>query len=273
MLRLLPLASSSKGNAIYIGSEREGILIDAGIGPRTLSKALALGGVEGPSAIRAIFVTHEHSDHIKGLLKLTEQLDVPVYGSRETLVELVHKNAIAPTTKLFEINRKAVTAAEIETRAFTTSHDSAHSLGYRFTLPNGDTLAVCTDLGVVTPEVHAALSGSKTVLLESNYDRNMLRDGPYPVFLKERIASESGHLSNNDCADELIALASTGTEHFVLGHLSEENNRPAIATETAVAALTGAGFMIQKDYTLFAAPKTSIGQFVTLEPRKELPYA
>lgn len=264
MFRLLPLASSSKGNATYIGTETEGILIDAGIGSRVFQSALGLGGVNDLRAVRAVFITHEHSDHIKGLLKLTEMMDVPLYGSRETLVELIHKDAISPRTKLFEINRKSVAVAEMAVRAFTTSHDSAHSLGYRITLPDGKTLAVCTDLGVVTPEVHNALNGCATVMLESNYDPEMLRFGKYPAYLKRRIASETGHLSNNDCASELVTLAKSGTNQFVLGHLSEENNRPQLAAETSVSALTLAGFSIGKDYTLLTAPKTTTGQFVTL---------
>ena len=264
MFRLLPLASSSKGNSTYIGTGTEGILIDAGIGPRIFQSALGLGGVDDLRAVRAIFITHEHSDHIKGLLKLTERLDVPVYGSRETLVELIHKDAVCPRTKLFEINRKTVEAAGMEIRAFPTSHDSAHSLGYRITLPGGAQLAVCTDLGVVTPEVHNALCGCGTVMLESNYDKEMLRLGSYPAYLKRRIASESGHLSNNDCAQELVSLAQNGTERFVLGHLSEENNRPQIAAEASITALTLAGFSIEKDYSLLTAPKTTTGQFVAL---------
>ena len=261
---LFPLASSSKGNSTYIGTEREGILIDAGIGPRVFQSALALGGINDYRSIRAVFVTHEHSDHVKGLLKLTERIDVPVYGSRETLAELIRKNIVSPRTKLYEINRKTVEAAGMEIKSFTTSHDSAHSLGYRITLPNNQRLAICTDLGVVTPEVHNALIGCQTVMLESNYDKEMLRCGGYPAYLTTRIASEKGHLSNSECAAELVALAQSGTKKFVLGHLSEENNRPELAAETSISALTLAGFSIQKDYTILTAPKTTTGQFVTL---------
>lgn len=264
MTRLLPLASSSKGNSTYIGDETAGILIDAGIGPRIFQGALALGGIDGIGRIKAVFITHEHSDHIKGLLQLTERLDIPVYGSRETLVELVQKDAISPRTKLYEINRKTVEAAGMEVRAFTTSHDSVHSLGYRITAPDGRQLAVCTDLGVVTPEVHTALTGCELVMLESNYDKEMLRNGGYPAYLKRRIASETGHLCNTDCAAELVSLAQGGTTRFVLGHLSEENNLPQLAAETSIAALTAAGLRIEQDFTLLTAPRTTAGQFVTL---------
>lgn len=152
----------------------------------------------------------------------------------------------------------------MEIRAFTTSHDSVHSLGYRIATPDGKQLAVCTDLGVVTPEVHSALTGCQLVMLESNYDREMLRNGGYPAYLKRRIASERGHLCNTDCADELVALAQSGTEHFVLGHLSEENNRPEVAAKTSLDALTGAGFHLERDFTLLTAPRSTTGQFVTL---------
>ena len=264
MFRFLPLASSSKGNSVYLGTETEGILFDAGIGPRSLQSALKLGGIQSVEAIKAIFITHEHSDHIKGLLSLTEKIDVPVYGSRETLVELIHKEAVTPHTQLFEIKRRTVTVADYAVRCFSTSHDSVHSLGYQITLPNGVQAALCTDLGVVTPEVHTILLGCDAVMLESNYDRELLRTGRYPYYLKERIASEHGHLCNDDCAAELVKLIGNGTKQVILGHLSEENNRPELAAKTAIEALTKAGFVIETDYHLLTAPRTTAGQFLTL---------
>ena len=264
MMRLFPLASSSKGNSAYIGDETSGILIDVGIGPRTFRNALALGGIEDLSAIRAVFITHEHSDHIKGLYQLTQRLDVPVYGSRETLVNLIESDAVTPTTKLYEINRKSVEIAGMQIRAFHTSHDTPYSQGYRIELPCGDSLGFCTDLGVITDEVHNALLGCKTVLLESNYDRHMLINGIYPLYLKRRIDSECGHLCNDDCAVELVKLASLGTERFAIGHLSEENNRPELAAEASLAALAAAGFEVEKDFTLFTSPRTTTGRYVSL---------
>ena len=118
--------------------------------------------------------------------------------------------------------------------------------------------------GVVTETVHEALAGCKTVLLESNYEETMLQMGPYPYFLKRRIASVSGHLSNTDAAQELIHLAKSGTSRFVVGHLSPENNRPELAYQQAVLALSTEGLVLDRDYTLMVAPKTGIGQLVTL---------
>lgn len=258
MTKFYPLASSSKGNCSYIGTQKHGILIDAGIGPRVLQAAFSLGGFD-PAAVRAVFVTHEHSDHVKGLCKFTERYDVPVYGSRETLEELIRKDCVAPHTKLYEINRHTVEAAGMEVQAFTTSHDSVHSLGYRIHTPEGGTMGFCTDLGVVTPEVAEHLEGCRLVMLESNYDREMLRCGIYPPYLKRRIASDTGHLSNDACAAEIIRLTGKGSVHFVLGHLSEENNRPELALRQTVAALEDCGLHLGQDYTAWVAPKTTTG--------------
>ena len=258
MAKFYPLASSSKGNCTYIGTQQHGILIDVGIGPRVLKTAFSLGGFE-PSAVRAVFVTHEHSDHVRGLCRFTEQYDVPVYGSRETLEELIRKDCVASHTKLYEINRHTVEVADMEVRAFTTSHDSVHSLGYRIRTPEDKAIGFCTDLGVVTPEVQEHLEGCSRVMLESNYDREMLRYGIYPPYLKRRIASDTGHLSNDACAAEAARLAKKGNVRFVLGHLSEENNRPELALQQTVATLEETGMHLGEDYTVWVAPKTSMG--------------
>ena len=124
--------------------------------------------------------------------------------------------------------------------AIPTPHDSAQSCCYR--VEQGDqTVMVCTDLGQMTPEIHHALSGCDTVLLESNYDEELMAHSPYPYFLRRRIVGSRGHLSNTDCANELVELAKTGVKRFVLGHLSQENNRPELAYQNALSALLGAG--------------------------------
>lgn len=258
MTKFYPLASSSKGNCSYIGTQKQGIFIDVGIGPRVLQSALSLGGFD-PMAIKAVFVTHEHSDHVKGLRKFTERYDVPVYGSRETLAELIQRDCVAPHTKLYEINRRSVEIAGMQVRAFTTSHDSVHSLGYRIDTPGGKTMAFCTDLGVVTPEVAEHLEGCDLVMIESNYDKQMLRYGAYPQYLKRRIASDTGHLSNDGCSEEVARLVNRGSTQFVLGHLSEENNRPEIALQQTVKTLEQNGMKFGQDYTVWVAPKTTTG--------------
>lgn len=254
------LASSSSGNATYAGTKEAGILIDAGLSLRQLSRVLAFAEIE-LSAIQAIFVTHEHSDHIKGLCTIVDKLSVPVYASREVLGELVRKDAVPPKATICEINRKLAYAGGVQVGAFSTPHDSAHSLGYKLTFEaGGKTACICTDLGCVTEEVYQNLSGSDFILLESNYDAAMLAGGAYPWFLKERISSNTGHLSNRDCADTLTALFNDGTTKFLLGHLSTQNNRPEVAYAAALSQLVKTGAVLGEDYELSVARKQSIGE-------------
>lgn len=261
-MKLYSLCSSSKGNCTYIGDGKTGILVDAGLGIRNYINSLSLAGID-PKGVQAIFVTHEHSDHISGLKKIAERFSLPVYGSRGTLLEILKKNAVGEDTVLYEINKKAAAIGDFEVAAFHTPHDSAESLGYTVT-DGRKKVSVCTDLGHVTEEVHQALLGSSFVLLESNYDEKMLFMGKYPYFLKERIASNNGHLSNEACSRQLQCLIESGVEHFLLGHLSEENNLPDLALQHSVAHLTMLGLQISSDYTLDIAPRRNIGKVVEI---------
>ena len=258
---MYPLCSSSKGNCIFLGNEQEGVLVDVGISCRALGAQLALVGIP-MKAVRAILITHEHSDHVRGLSRISKKLGVPVYASAGTASVLLEQQMV--DADLLQVTEgKPFWVGSMQIRPFSTSHDAVDSQNYRVCFPDGEA-AVCTDLGVVTETVHEALAGCKTVLLESNYEETMLQMGPYPYFLKRRIASVSGHLSNTDAAQELIHLAKSGTSRFVLGHLSPENNRPELAYQQAVLALSTEGLVLDRDYTLMVAPKTGIGQLVTL---------
>ncbi len=260
---IYPICSSSKGNAIYAGTQESGILFDCGIGIRSLTSALKLHDIS-LSAIQAVFVTHEHSDHIKELYKLSETISVSIYGNVATLKELIAKNAVGSKAKLKEINKKPAIVEDMELSAFRTSHDSVDSMGYRLTFNDGKRFALSTDLGYVSEEVDSQISESDFVFIESNYDENMLLNGCYPWFLKQRIQGERGHLSNCDCAEEIHRLVSRGVKHFMLGHLSEENNRPEIALETSVSRLVSDGMKLNSDFTLSVAPRMTIGKVVEL---------
>ncbi len=256
------LCSSSKGNCTYIGDTENGILIDAGLGPRNFTSLMRLRGIT-PGAVKGIFITHEHSDHISGLKKLCSLIcKVPVFATRETLEEILAKNAVEDDTPLYEINKRTKSVAGFEIKAFDTPHDSAHSVGYSVITPNGRKISVCTDLGTATPTVQGNLDGSDFVLLESNYDDLMLLSGGYPEHLKYRIRSNTGHLSNTDAAKVIKRLIDGGTKKFLLGHLSEENNRPQIALETCISYLSGFGMVISNDYNVSVAPKKSIGKII-----------
>lgn len=257
MARIYPLFSSSKGNAIFIGDEKSGILIDAGVSCKRLVEGLAINGIS-PEAVRGIFVTHEHSDHIKGLSVFTKKFRTPVFAQKLNLEFLADNDLVSPLSTLTEIDENPIEFADFQINAFETPHDSRQSCGFRISTPDEKCCCVCTDLGFVTDEVHKNLCGCDLVLIEANYDNEMLRNGPYPFSLKQRIASKTGHLCNNDSAKEIDRLVKNGTTQIILGHLSQENNTPNIAGNTVIKSLCDLTY--KKDYMLRVAPVETHGE-------------
>ncbi|MBP3310426.1 MAG: MBL fold metallo-hydrolase [Ruminococcus sp.] len=256
MARIYPLFSSSKGNSTFIGTEKGGILIDCGVSFKRLSAALEINNIPLAS-VQAVFITHEHSDHVNGLKMLTCKTGLPVYGQKRTLQRLCDSGKISPSSHVIDMTNISIACAGSEVSCFNTPHDTIQSCGYRIHTEDDKYCAVCTDLGHVTPEVDQALTGCRLVLLEANYDENMLRTGSYPLYLKERILSKNGHLSNSDCAVQVGKLIERGTTHFILGHLSQDNNRPQIADSTVQNSLPQ--FTRCKDYLLGVAPVETRG--------------
>lgn len=256
MARIYPLFSSSKGNAIYIGTKQRGILVDAGVSYKRLVSALNTCQIE-VSAISSVFITHDHSDHVSGLYMLTKHNNIALYGQNLTLRRLIDMQAIFPQTRIFDI-AQGVDLDFMRIKPFDTPHDSVQSCGYRIETENGGKCAVCTDLGYVTKTVEEALIGCSTVLLEANYDENMLKSGPYPPYVKARIASQNGHLSNTASAAMAKRLIETGTTQIILGHLSRDNNTPALAQNAVEKALCG--FVRNRDYILEVAPVENGGK-------------
>ena len=257
------LASGSSGNSTYIGSGVGGILIDAGISCRGILAALEMREIDRES-IGAMFITHEHTDHIKGLKVLLKKLPVPVYATDEVLDFLADRDYFPAGAKAVPMPVQGVCVGDLYIGAFETSHDSAHSVGYVAVSGDDKKIAVSTDLGMVTPMVRQAVSGCDLVLLESNYDRNMLMTGFYPYPLKRRIDGVCGHLSNLDCAAFLPEFVQSGTRQIVLGHLIRENNLPSLALETSVSSLMQAGMQRDRDYQLEVAPRYEPGRMIRL---------
>jgi phosphoribosyl 1,2-cyclic phosphodiesterase len=257
MFRFVPLCSSSKGNCVLVEYGGRGVLIDAGMSCRALTRALH---AHEAGKITAILITHEHSDHIKGLNVLARQLKVPVFASVGTIGALRKNNALDPEIALFDLSGLNNLDFDMAVRPFHTSHDSAESVGYAFDDQNGVTAGCCTDSGRITLEASQALNGCNLVYLESNYDTYMLKTGSYPMFLKKRIQSDTGHLSNDDSADFSTYLIKNGTKHLILAHLSEENNTPQIAKTAHVSALQAAGCVENRDYTLRVAAVVNDGR-------------
>lgn len=236
------LYSGSKGNAAVLRACKTALLIDAGRSERALCRGLLEANVD-PLEIQAIFLTHEHHDHTAALERFLLHYPVPVHAPA-ACVERLRESAgdalcaaLVPHPPIFEARIGGISVS-----SFPTSHDSCGSVGYRITF-QGDhgshTLGYATDLGIVTKEVENGLLGCETVVLESNYDPEMLETGPYPQDLKRRIASRRGHLSNCDCAAFAARLAANGAKRFLLAHLSENNNLPELALGEVCAALAG----------------------------------
>ena len=246
MSRFITLASSSSGNAAFVGTGQYGVLIDAGVSAKRIKTAMTDAGLD-PAFIKAIFVTHEHDDHIKGLNVLAAQLKVPVYATPGTMAGLHDADVLD---------------GRFPTELLTgTSHDSRQSCGYRIDLPGG-AVGIATDTGFATPEMMATLSGCDLVLLESNYDDEMLMNGYYPPYLKARIRSNVGHLSNADSSEAACALLDLGVRRFVLGHLSQHNNTSALALSAHRFAFARYGAKENVDYEMCAAPVEAMTEYM-----------
>lgn len=258
MARLCPLFSGSTGNSYYIGSRSAGVLLDAGRSARQLEQALKRCEVD-PLAIQGILITHEHSDHVSGVRVLAKKYKLPVFASQGTLMAL--ESSLEGVERWVLEDRLELAGMEIT--PFPTPHDSAQSLGFRITTADHREFALATDLGEVTPCVREHLLGGEFVVVESNHDREMLRCGPYSYYLKRRILSGRGHLSNGDCAAFLPELVRAGARRILLAHLSRENNTPALAGETALGALAAAGCRPGTDFRLeVAAPDNPEGKTI-----------
>ena len=243
--RFCTLYSGSGGNAAYLETPGARILIDAGKCARTLMSSLSSVGVP-IDTVDAIFVTHEHSDHVKGLSTFLKKNPLPVYGAAATLDFLDANGIVPPSCELNTLEGREEDVGAFGVQSFPTSHD-VPCVGYRIHTPDGKTMTIATDLGVLTPPVHEALSGCDLVALESNYDLHMLRSGPYPYYLRARIESTRGHLSNDECSAKLLELIQEGCKKFALCHLSQENNTPALALQTVFNTLGAAGVVPEKD--------------------------
>ncbi len=255
-MRYCALFSGSSGNCTYVATKAGGVLVDAGVSAKRIEAALMAREI-APDSIRAILVTHEHSDHIAGIKTLCKRYGWPVLASTGTLDALAQSGRVCPDTRLYAIeNGQTVTVGEMAVTPFSTPHDSRASLGFRFDADDRS-LALATDMGYVTPSVFSAIAGCQTVHIESNHDPIMLQNGPYPYPLKMRILGERGHLSNDACAAVLPRLVAAGATRIALAHLSQHNNTPHLAESTAIGALAAAGVTAGRDCLLWVAEPES----------------
>ncbi len=259
MVELCSLFSGSSGNSTFIKAGNTNILVDCGESGSRIEESLYRIGVD-PSSLHCIFITHEHTDHIKGAGILSRRYNLPIYATYGTWQKMI--------TKIGKVNCDLVRyiqggvpfgAFDAVVTPFSTPHDSMESVGFTIDY-NGKKVSVATDIGVMNKTVYDNIKNSDIVLLESNHDVDMLLHGPYSPELKRRVRSSVGHLSNDDCALTCAHLLENGVKHILLGHLSLDNNTPTVAYATTEESLVMKGAKVGRDVTLEVASRYSPSQ-------------
>ncbi len=252
MLKFLCLGSGSSGNGYYLWTENGGILIDAGIGDKTLKHHFQTFNLS-LNNLSAIFVTHDHADHIKSVGKLAAEYALKVYTTM-----LVHEGIsrnycvsprIQPENRIIIEKDVPLTIGDFVVTCFNVPHDSTECVGYRIEAC-GVRFCLITDAGHVTEQIKTEVEGANYLVLESNHDNEMLMAGPYPAYLKGRISGPTGHLSNTEAGELLANASSPALKHVWLCHLSEENNHPELARKTVDAILRSYGIIPGVDFQL-----------------------
>ncbi len=261
-LSIAPLYSSSSGNSTFIGSENTGILIDAGCAGKYIISALDQIGID-PRFIKGILVTHEHSDHIKGVGIVSRKFDIPVYANATTWQAMEKKVGEISIKNRRIIDENDFFIDDLCISPIPLHHDAAAPTGYSIAC-KGKKISIITDTGRVTRAMIEKAAGSQVVLLEANHDVSMLKCGRYPYELKRRILSTNGHLSNEDCAACAVALAKSGVRGILLGHLSKENNFEELAYNTVAQALKSEGFLPGRDIALAITKKYEVTRLITI---------
>ena len=233
MLNFCSLYSGSSGNSFFVGTEGTNILIDAGVSSRKLEKALDSLLID-PKTINGILITHEHTDHVQGLGIFSKKFDIPVYVNSKTLDAMPKQKEKLSENNInfFEVG-DTFYINELKISSFSVPHDAANPCGFNI-YKDDKKISVATDVGHMTNDILHSLEKSSFVMLESNYDPNVLKYAPYPYPLKTRIAGPTGHLSNEVAGKTISHLMKSGLKGAMLGHLSKESNFPELAYKTVV---------------------------------------
>lgn len=273
-LKFISLASGSSGNCFYLGTQSYGILIDAGIGIRTIKKVLRERGI-ALETILGIFVTHDHADHIRAVGNLSEGCNIPVFTT-----EAIHKGMmksycmtkkVSPTNRRIILKEEETILRDLHITPFEIPHDGTDNVGYNIRC-GGVNFCFITDIGHITDTVKRHVAKAHYLILEANYDEQMLANGPYPPLLQARIRGEKGHLSNRETGEFLANHYPPLLKQIWLCHLSKENNKPHLAYHTVANALAGIGKTIDQDVRLMALPRTSPTQIFEINDDGEGHY-
>ena len=255
MLKFISLGSGSSGNCYYFAQDNDAMLIDAGVGIRNVKKFLHDKGISIDS-INRILITHDHADHIKSVGVISSEYDIPVYATSD-VHDGIMRNYCVPK-KIPDHNRQVIEKnvrkklGNFYVTPFAVPHDSSGNVGYKIEVDNGTaeglTFCIMTDVGHVTEEMQQYIGEANYLVIEANYDKQMLKNGPYPQYLKARIESPTGHLSNYECGEAIANFATQKLKRVWMCHLSEENNHPILALKTVEQVLRTYGLVAQKDF-------------------------
>ena len=265
-MRFICFGSGSSGNCYYLFTDTEGLFIDAGIGVRTLKKYFRNYGLSISTA-KNILLTHDHADHVKSVGSLSHDYWLPVYSTEEVHNGVRHNycvnKKIDPSLiKLFE-KGSTIDVGPFRVTSFPVPHDSRDCVGYSICC-DGVSFCIITDVGEITDEIKPFIRSANYLVIEANHDEEMLMGGPYPEYLKRRILSSNGHLSNKACAQALVENATDNLRHVWLCHLSEENNHPELARKTVDNILRSYGIAPGKDFDLDVLKRTTPRDIVEL---------
>ena len=252
MLKFISFGSGSSGNCYYLYTDTDGLIIDIGVGLRTLKKYFRDYGLS-LSSIHYVLITHDHADHIKSVGSISHEYHLPVYATQNVHAGIDRNYCVQ--RKLDSDKKRLVVPGEpidlgsFHVTPFAVPHDATENVGYEVQV-DGVTFVIITDAGSVTDEMREHIAHADYLVMEANHDVEMLRNGPYPQHLKERIQSDTGHLCNHDCALAIAENMKEGLKHVWLCHLSEENNHPELARKTIESVLRGYGIIAGKDFEL-----------------------
>lgn len=265
-LKFQSLASGSSGNCYFVGNASYGILIDAGIGSRTIRKCLRNIGLDFDK-IWGVFVTHDHADHIRGVGSMGERFHIPVYSTRKVHEGIDRSYCVThdlSACRRYVEKGETVKVGEMNVTAFPVSHDATDSVGYTVEY-RGTRITFATDLGYAGSEVMEHMKRADYLVLEANYDERMLREGSYPYHLKQRIMASTGHLSNDQAGVCLAENYREQLKHVFLCHLSKENNLPELALQTIARHLENRQIVVERDLELTVLERLSPSMLYELQ--------
>ena len=261
MFNFCSLYSGSSGNSLFVQTDNTKILVDAGESAKKIETALNSIDVN-INDIDAVIVTHEHSDHIKGLSTISKKFDIPIYANKETWDAMPQVAEKTKNQNLFNVNEK-FEIGDLKIVPFSIPHDAANPCGFNI-FYNNQKISIATDIGHIDKKIIKNLEESSFILLESNYDPNILSYSKYPYSLKQRIPGPNGHLSNEAAGKTVSYLLNSGLKNVMLGHLSKENNFPELAYKTEIDELCASNFDENK-IKIAVASRSNPGEILNLE--------